>query len=148
MGMAHSLEVRPAFLDERIVEFAASIPESLKIRGWTTKFILRHTMRGKLPATVLRRGKKGFDIPTHEWLRGVLKPLLLDTLSSDVVTKTGLFDNHAIQMMVDDHLDRKVNIGYHLWGLMVLFLWLKRWKIEIPPAAEETQALPVAVYGT
>ena len=148
MSMAHSLEVRPAFLDERIVEFAACIPEKLKIRGWTTKFILRHTMRGKLPATVLKRGKKGFDIPTHEWLRGVLKPLLLETLSSDVVTKTGLFDNQAIQMMVDNHLDRKLNLGYHLWGLMVLFLWLKRWKIEIPPAAEVSQELPVAVYGT
>jgi asparagine synthase (glutamine-hydrolysing) len=148
MSMAHSLEVRPAFLDQRIVEFAASIPEDLKIRGWTTKFILRHTMKDKLPATVRRRAKKGFDIPTHEWMRGVLKPLLLDTLSSDVVTKAGLFDHDAIQMMVAGHLDRKINIGYHLWGLMMLFLWLKRWKIEIPPAVEEIQALPVTVYRT
>lgn len=148
MSMAHSLEVRPAFLDERIVEFAASVPENLKIRGWTTKFILRQTMKDKLPATVLKRGKRGFDIPTHEWFRGVLKPLLLDTLSPDFVTRTGLFDSQAMQMVIEDHLNRRINVGYHLWGLMILFLWLKRWKIAIPSAAEASQEIPVAVYGT
>ena len=74
MSMAHSLEVRPPFLDHRIVEFAASLPERLKIRGSRQKYLLRELMRDKLPASVLHRKKEGFDIPAHEWLRGVLRP--------------------------------------------------------------------------
>ena len=65
--MAHSLEVRPPFLDHRLVEFAASLPASFKIRGSKQKFILKDLMRGKLPPSVLKRKKTGFDIPTHDW---------------------------------------------------------------------------------
>ena len=71
MSMAHSLEVRPPFLDHRIVEFAAGLPAGLKIRGTKQKYILKELMRGKLPECVLRRKKSGFDIPTHDWFRGV-----------------------------------------------------------------------------
>ncbi len=70
MSMAHSLEVRPPFLDHRIVEFAARLPEHLKVRGSELKFLLRRTMKGKLPGEVLTRKKEGFDIPAHDWLRG------------------------------------------------------------------------------
>ncbi len=69
MSMAHSLEVRPPFLDHRIVEFAASLPESLKIRGSRQKYLLRELMRDKLPQAVLTRKKEGFDIPAHDWFR-------------------------------------------------------------------------------
>src|SRR3984893_3697834 len=73
MSMAHSLEVRPPFLDHRIVEFAASLPASLKIRGSQKKFVLRQLMYDKLPPAVLTRKKIGFDIPAHDWLRGPLR---------------------------------------------------------------------------
>ena len=79
--MAHSLEVRPPFLDHRIVEFAARLPENLKIRGGRLKFVLRELMKDRLPRAVVRRSKEGFDIPTHHWLRTILRPLLLDTLN-------------------------------------------------------------------
>src|SRR4029453_19183071 len=79
MSMAHSLEVRPPLLDHRIVEFAASLPETLKIRGGNQKVLLKELMKGKLPASVLNREKSGFDVPAHEWFRGVLHPLLMDT---------------------------------------------------------------------
>src|SRR5207253_6026902 len=72
MSMAHSLEVRPPFLDHRIVEFAASLPQNFKVRGVTTKFLLKEVMRGKLPAAVIDRKKTGFDIPAHDWFRGIL----------------------------------------------------------------------------
>ena len=81
--MAHSIEVRPPFLDHRIVEFAASLPDHLKVRGKTQKVVLRELMKRKLPASTLRRKKMGFDFPAHEWLRGPLRSLLLDTLSAD-----------------------------------------------------------------
>ena len=77
MSMAHSLEVRRPFLDHRLVEFAASLPENYKLRGSKLKFLLK-LMKDKLPQAILGRKKEGFDIPAHDWFRSVLKPLLLD----------------------------------------------------------------------
>lgn len=129
MSMAHSLEVRPPFLDHRLVEFANSLPEDLKIRDGRLKWILRDLMRDKLPPAVITRPKEGFDIPTHKWFRSVLKPLLLDTLDERTVKETGLFEYAALQRVIHSHMRRRANLGYHLWGLLILFLWMKRWKI-------------------
>jgi len=131
ISMAHSLEVRPPFLDQRIVDFAAGLPERLKLRGSTSKYVLRRLMMDKLPRAVLQRPKIGFDVPIHEWLRGALRPLLLDTLSQEAVLASGLFHWPAVKLLVNAHLERKANHGYHLWGLMVLLIWMKRWKIEL-----------------
>ena len=130
MSMAHSLEVRPPLLDHRIVEFAASLPEHLKMRGSSQKVILKEVMKGKLPASILNRRKTGFDVPAHDWFRGILRPLLLDTLTPEAVHATGAFDYSAIRSLIRDHTERRVNVGYHLWGLLTLFLWMKRWGIE------------------
>jgi asparagine synthase (glutamine-hydrolysing) len=138
ISMAHSLEVRPPFLDPRIVDFAAGLPERLKLRGSNSKYVLRRLMKDKLPPTVLQRPKIGFDVPIHEWLRGVLRPLLLDTLSQQAVLASGLFDWPAVKRLVKAHLERKANHGYHLWGLMVLLIWMKRWKMEL--ASHELRA--------
>ena len=136
MSMAHSLEVRPPFLDHRIVEFAASLPSSLKIRGWKQKFLLKALMRGKLPQAVLDRGKTGFDIPAHDWFRGPLRGLLMETLTPEAVRAAAVFDGAAIESLIRDHMERRTNAGYHLWGLLTLFLWMRRWKVEVPvPAA-------------
>jgi asparagine synthase (glutamine-hydrolysing) len=134
MSMAHSLEVRPPFLDPRIVDFANSLPESWKIRGFRQKYILKELMRGKLPACVLSRGKTGFDIPTHDWFRGPLRPLLMDTLTEKAIDATGIFSSRAIHSLIRDHMERRINVGYHLWGLLTLFLWMKRWRVEALPA--------------
>jgi len=133
MSMAHSLEVRPPFLDHRLVEFAASLPESYKIRGVRQKYILKEAMRGKLPAIVIDRKKTGFDIPTHDWFRGPLRALLTDTLAGKAIEETGVFRAPVIEALVRDHLNRRINVGYHLWGLMTLFLWMKRWKVRAAP---------------
>jgi asparagine synthase (glutamine-hydrolysing) len=129
MSMAHSLEVRPPFLDHRICEFALSLPEDFKIRRSQLKFLLRVSMRHKLPASILRRKKIGFDIPAHDWLRGALKPLLLDTVTENTVRETG-FRWLGIEAILKEHLNREANWGYHLWGLMILLLWMKQWKIH------------------
>ena len=116
MSMAHSLEVRPPFLDHRIVEFAAKLPVGLKIQGRTTKRVLRELVRQKLPPEILARPKEGLDIPAHEWLRGPLRPLLLDALGEESVRQAGVFSPAAIQALVERHLSRQANLGYHLWG--------------------------------
>jgi asparagine synthase (glutamine-hydrolysing) len=141
MSMAHSLEARPPFLDPRIVDFAARLPERFKLKGSQSKYVLRRLMKNKLPANVLRRPKIGFDIPVHDWFRSVLRPMLLDTLSEDAVRATGLFNWKATEQLLSNHLERKANLGYHLWCLMVLLLWMKQWKVGLvssEPAPSES----------
>jgi len=135
MSMAHSLEVRPPFLDHRIVEFSASLPVSLKIRGSEQKVVLKELMKGKLPDSILKRKKIGFDIPAHDWLRGPLRSLLVETVTAGAAEYAGLFHPAAIRTYLQHHLERRTNVGYHLWGLMVLFLWMKKWGIQVASAA-------------
>jgi asparagine synthase (glutamine-hydrolysing) len=131
MSMAHSVEVRPPFLDHRIVEFAASLPADLKIRGSSQKIVLRELMKNKLPAETLRRKKIGFDIPAHEWMRGPLRGLLEDALQFGLGEYGQLFRRDAITSLKQRHFQRQINVGYHLWGLLILFLWMKRWKVTL-----------------
>lgn len=140
MSMAHSLEVRPPFLDHRVVEFAARLPEHMKIDGRQHKVVLKRLMRDKLPMSVLRRAKTGLDIPAHDWLRGALRPLLMDTLSAAAIDETGLFRREGIEFFIKEHMERRANLGYHLWGLLILFLWIRQWNIQtasVPRAAEK-----------
>jgi len=134
MSMAHSLEVRPPFLDHRIVEFAATLPATLKIRGSRQKFLLKELMKGKLPPSVLSRKKVGFDIPAHEWMRGPLRSLLVETVTAGAAEHAGLFDPAAIDAHLQRHLAKRANLGYQLWGLLVLFLWMKKWRIQTATA--------------
>jgi asparagine synthase (glutamine-hydrolysing) len=140
MSMAHSLEVRPPFLDHRIVEFAARLPEKMKIDGRQHKVVLKRLMQDKLPASVLRRRKTGLDIPSHDWLRGTLRPLLMDTLSAGAIDGTNLFRRDRIEFFIKEHMERRANLGYHLWGLLILFLWIRYWNIQtgsVPSVAEK-----------
>jgi asparagine synthase (glutamine-hydrolysing) len=132
MSMAHAVEVRPPFLDHRIVEFAARLPASFKVRGSRQKVLLKALMAETLPPAILRRGKMGFDIPAHEWLRGPLRSLLVETLAAGLSEHAGWFRRDAVEACLRHHLERRVNVGYHLWGLMLLFLWMKRWRIGAP----------------
>jgi asparagine synthase (glutamine-hydrolysing) len=130
MSMAHAVEARPPLLDHRIVEFAASLPASFKVQGSRQKVLLKELMKDKLPPSVLTRGKAGLDIPSHEWLRGPLRALLLDAFQSGISEHPEIFRKSAIDRCVRDHLERRANLGYHLWGLMILFLWMRKWRIQ------------------
>jgi asparagine synthase (glutamine-hydrolysing) len=134
MSMAHAVEVRPAFLDHRIVEFAATLPSELKIHGSRQKYLLKELMRTKLPAPILQRKKTGFDIPAHEWFRGPLKALLMETLAAAEAEHSEIFRFDAIRTFTQLHMNRSINVGYHLWGLIMLFLWMKRWNIQSAPS--------------
>ena len=129
-SMAHAVEVRPPFLDHRIVEFANSLPASLKIQGSQQKVILRNLMRAKRFPPILNRKKIGFDIPTHDWFRGPLRPLIEEAVAFASAEHGEFFQIARIEAHVQAHLDRRANLGYHLWGLMMLFLWMKKWGIQ------------------
>jgi len=131
MSMAHSVEVRPPFLDHRIVEFAASLPTSLKIRGAKQKVVLKQLMADKLPPTILHRKKTGFDIPAHEWLRGPLRNLLVETVRDGLREYGSFFQGNRIEQLMERHFRRETNVGYHLWGFLILFLWMRKWQVAI-----------------
>jgi asparagine synthase (glutamine-hydrolysing) len=145
ISMAHAVEVRPPFLDHRIVEFAAALPAEWRIEAragrWRQKAILKDLMQGKLPPRVLSRKKTGFDIPAHEWLRGSLRPLLEGALADASESYSGLFRFERIRALAQAHFLRRANLGYHLWGLLTLFLWMKKWKIQTAhlPAPSRTR---------
>jgi asparagine synthase (glutamine-hydrolysing) len=148
-SMAHAVEVRPPFLDHRIVEFASSLPASLKIQGSRQKAILRNLMRGKLAPAILKRKKIGFDIPAHDWFRGPLRPLLEEALTFASAEHGEFFQIPRIQAHVKAHLDRRANLGYHLWGLTILFLWMKKWRIQTrAPAGAACRAMESAFTST
>ncbi len=143
ISMAHAVEVRPPFLDHRIAEFAASLPSSLKIRGSRQKVVLKELMKDKLPVSTLRRKKLGLDIPAHDWFRGHLRSLLEDTLAEGTFEYGEVFRAGAVRNLLNSHMERRANLGYQLWGLMILFLWMKKWRIQLParqekPALEKT----------
>jgi len=145
MSMAHSLEARPPFLDHEIVEFAARLPEHFKIRGRCQKYLLKRLMRNKLPTAVLSRKKVGFDIPAHDWFRRELRPLLLEVVNPATVSETGLFRPSTLAGWVSAHLEGRLNIGFHLWGLLILFLWMRKWKIQSPLQSFSPNAQPIMI---
>jgi asparagine synthase (glutamine-hydrolysing) len=134
VSMAHAIEVRPPFVDHRIVEFAAKLPMDFKIRGTHQKYLLKEVMRSKLPAAIVQREKIGFDIPTHDWFRGPLRAMLMETLASAEAEHSELFDFETIRGYTQLHMDKRINVGYHLWGLVMLFIWMKRWNIQSTPS--------------
>lgn len=140
MSMAHSVEVRPPFLDHRLVEFAAGLPARFKMRGSRQKFILKELMRSKLPKSITRRKKVGLDFPAHDWLRGPLRELLFDTFSDAESAYSDIFNFDTVRHYLHAHLSRRVNLGYNLWGLMMLFLWMKRWRIQRSPQLQQSPA--------
>ncbi len=147
-SMAHAIEVRPPFLDHRIVEFASSLRADMKIQGSRQKVILRNLMRGKLSPAILNRKKIGFDIPAHEWFRGPLRPLIEEAVAFAAAHHSGFFQISAIKADLRAHLERRANLGYHLWGLMTLFLWMKKWGIETRTPAVSARPTLEKVFTT
>ncbi|MFN2456381.1 MAG: asparagine synthase-related protein, partial [Pyrinomonadaceae bacterium] len=88
-SMAVSLEVRAPFLDHRVAEYVAALPLNYKLRGRTSKYILKRAVRELVPAFVGRRGKKGFGVPVAEWLKKTLRPLARDLLAPERLRRHG-----------------------------------------------------------
>jgi asparagine synthase (glutamine-hydrolysing) len=122
-SMAVSLEVRAPFLDPRVAEFAASLPASYKLRGRTTKYILKRAIQDYLPPFVIRRGKKGFGVPVAEWLKENLRPLARDLLSPDRVRRAGVFNHDYVTRLQDEHERGIANHRKLLWTLLMFELW-------------------------
>lgn len=124
--MANSLEARSPFLDHHVIEFAASLPEKYKLRGLTTKYLLKKMLKQLLPAENLTRRKMGFGVPIGHWFRGELQPFLRETILSESALKRGLFKAEAVKRLVELHTRGERDYSHQLWTLLMLELWFKR----------------------
>ena len=123
MSMVHGLEVRAPLLDHKLIEFSARIPSSLKLHGRTTKYLLRESLIGQVPPSVLTRPKQGFRMPLAEWLRGPLRSILEETLFSQKATQRGFFHPTAVRKLCDDHCSQRHDYSHQLWQLLMFELW-------------------------
>ncbi|MBW2152793.1 MAG: asparagine synthase (glutamine-hydrolyzing) [Deltaproteobacteria bacterium] len=126
-SMACGLEVRVPFLDHRVVRFSSMLSDDLKYRNGTGKYLLKKVLAKYLPTGLFERPKMGFGIPVGLWLRGKLKPLLLDYLSVDRLKKEGVFDASFVYEKVTEHLSGRINHQHRLWALLIWEMWKERW---------------------
>jgi asparagine synthase (glutamine-hydrolysing) len=132
-SMANSLEVRSPLLDHRLVEFAASLPRSLKLRRLTQKYLLKRVMAGTLPDRVLRRRKMGFGVPIDHWFRHELREMAYDVLLDARARARGYFQPEAVRRYLDEHAQGRASHHARLWSLLFLELWHRTY-IDSPPA--------------
>ena len=134
MSMAVSLEAREPLLDHRLLEFAATVPASLKIRDGRGKYLLRKALRRRVPAEILERGKHGFEAPIGEWLRGPLAPMTDALLTDGRLRDRGIFDGREVARLWTEHRARRADHRHRLWQLIMLELWFRRF-VDAAPAA-------------
>ncbi|HPG29683.1 MAG TPA: asparagine synthase (glutamine-hydrolyzing) [bacterium] len=124
-SMAVSLECRAPFMDHLVVEFASSIPSSLKLKCRNAKYILKETFKDYIPSNLINREKMGFTVPISEWFRKDLKNYMND-LISEKFYKRNIFDKTQIERMKKAHLECREEHGYKLWNLVCLELWFRK----------------------
>jgi asparagine synthase (glutamine-hydrolysing) len=123
MSMAASIESRVPFLDHPLVEFASSLPERLKLRGWTTKYILRQAMRDMLPPEILSRRKMGFPVPVGAWFKGPYRGIVDEFVLGERASARGLFKREAVQRLVAAHNSGAEKHDERLWMLVNWEIW-------------------------
>jgi asparagine synthase (glutamine-hydrolysing) len=124
MSMAHSIETRVPLLDHKLVEFAATIPPEMNLRGGTTKYVLKRAMKGILPERIINRPKKGFAVPLGYWFRGKLGSYVRDLLLGESARRRGFFNAPYIEDLVAQH-ERGRNLDLQLWTLISFELWAR-----------------------
>jgi asparagine synthase (glutamine-hydrolysing) len=127
MSMAHSIESRVPLLDNRVIDFAASLPARFKIRHGRRKHILKETLRTILPESILARRKQGFGIPLGNWFRGGLTGLFSDVLEAPRTRQRGYFDPAFVGRLLREHLAGERDHTLRLWQLLVFELWHRQY---------------------
>ncbi|MBI4460520.1 MAG: asparagine synthase (glutamine-hydrolyzing) [Acidobacteria bacterium] len=144
MTMANALELRVPFLDHKLVEFCAGLPPKFKLNGSWGKFLLRETMRDVLPKEILQRPKKGFPVPTAQWLRLPLKEFTRDVLLSRNSACRTYLNPRVLEEMVMEHESGRVNREQELWTLLVFEFWHRCFLEGRAPASKIEQTVEVA----
>jgi asparagine synthase (glutamine-hydrolysing) len=121
--MAHSVETRSPFLDHEFMELCASLPSSFKLRGRTTKYLLKRALQGVIPTALLDRPKMGFGVPIDHWFRNELRSYVREVLSSPEAASRGYFNRAVVERLISEHQSGTRSWHYQLWNLLMLELW-------------------------
>ena len=140
MSMAASIESRVPFLDHKLVEYTARLPRRLKLRGWTTKYILRRAMKGMLPEEILSRPKMGFPVPVGAWFRGRFRHVVDEYVLSQRAASRGVFDTAFVRDLVARHQSGAEDHSERLWSLVNFEMWLRRF-VDGETACEKHEVL-------
>jgi asparagine synthase (glutamine-hydrolysing) len=119
MSMAHALEVRSPFMDHKLVEFVARLPLEMKLKGFTTKYLLKRAMEDKLPCEIIQRKKHGFMVPLAAWFRNGLKPLVHEHLLDREVP----FNRMVADRLLHEHRKGRADHSHKIWVLLMYALW-------------------------
>ena len=153
MSMANSLEVRAPFTDYRLLEFALQVPQNMKVRRMTTKWITRQALRDVLPKEILEKKKMGFNPPLPQWINGELKPMIRQFLSPKAVESRGIFRPEAVQALVRDHEENRRDNALKIWALLMIEVWQRMYfdgqaeDAVLEAALGETKRKPVIAMG-
>jgi asparagine synthase (glutamine-hydrolysing) len=135
MSMAASIESRVPFLDHPLVEFASSLPQRLKLHGWTTKYVLRQAMRDLLPEEILSRKKMGFPVPVGAWFRGAFRGVVDEFVLGERAMARGLFQREHVRRLVEAHNAGSEKHDERLWMLVNWEIWQRIFLDGEPPEA-------------
>jgi asparagine synthase (glutamine-hydrolysing) len=147
-SMAASLEARVPLLDHKLVEFAASLPSSLKVRRLTRKYLLKKVAAAWLPPEIVTRKKQGFPIPISLWFRNEAHTFVRDNLSSGAVARRGLFDPRYVERILDEHDRGFADHGSLIWGLLGVELWYRLFIDEDPRSRLTSRPLDALRSGS
>ncbi len=133
MSMAVSLEAREPLLDHKLLEFAARVPVSLKLKNGRTKYLLRRILDRRVPPSITGRAKRGFAVPIGRWLRGPLAPMTTELLLDGRLRDRGIFDHQEVSRIWEEHRTGRADHPHRLWQLVMLELWFRQF-IDAAPA--------------
>jgi asparagine synthase (glutamine-hydrolysing) len=123
LSMAASVETRVPYLDNGIVDFMCTVPAGLKLRGLTSKYLLREAVKDFVPSSILHRRKAGFGAPIRTWLRRDLREMVDDLLSPERIAARGYFDAAAVRRLIADDREGRSDNTYRIWALLTLEVW-------------------------
>jgi asparagine synthase (glutamine-hydrolysing) len=147
-SMANSLEARSPFLDRELIEFAATLPDDMKLHGRTTKVLLREAFADLLPPDIAARGKMGFGVPLGTWFRGDLRDYLHDMLLGPGARYSPYLARDYVRTLVERHLSGRANLGHQLWSLLCFEQWLRLLPAWRHPSTRVDPELVVPRHGS
>ena len=130
MTMAASLEARMPFMDHKLAEFVSSLPDTMRVRGKTTKWILREAMKQLLPSEILNRPKVGFRVPVNEWFQASMRDYLYDHLTGPSSITNNYYHKSTLDKILHEHSNGKQNHEKLLWSLLNLEIWHREYSMH------------------
>ena len=147
MSMAASLELRPPFLDHKVVELAFSLPSDVKLRKGVTKWVVKEVARSMLPSEIVDRPKAGFRVPIATWLRGSMRDMAYDRLLAPHSFVTEAFNRKVIQQLLESHASGQRNEDIRIWTLLCLEVWHEQFRGHLAGASSDSSGLPAVEHG-